>query len=55
MRIEFSATNAIDFFTAFAEQFEAEVEGNTFSLPAHIGKGNGIYIEIENSISVHHH
>jgi len=51
MKIEYSATNAIDFFQRFAEQFDAEVEGNTFSLPAHIGSGNGIFFEIEDGLS----
>jgi len=51
MKIEFSATNAVDFFTTFAEQFEAEVEGNTFSLPAHVGIGKGVFIEIEDGLS----
>jgi AraC-like DNA-binding protein len=51
MKIEFSATNAIDFFQRFAEQFDAEVEGNTFALPGHIGNGNGIFFEIEKGLS----
>ena len=51
MKIEYSATNAIDFFQRFAEQFDAEVEGNTFSLPAHIGNGDGIFFEIEEGLS----
>jgi len=51
MKIEFSATNAIDFFQRLAEQFDAEVKGNTFILPAHIGNGNGIFFEIEEGLS----
>lgn len=51
MEIEFSATNAIDFFRTFAELFDAEVEGNTFSLPTHIGNGNGTFFEIEDGLS----
>jgi len=51
MKIEFSPTNAIDFFQIFAEQLEAEIEGNTFSLPAHIGNGNGRFFKIEDDLS----
>ena len=38
MEIEFSAKNAIDFFQAFAEQFDAEVKNNRFVLPAILEK-----------------
>ena len=51
MKIEYSATNAIDFFQRFAEQFDAEVEGNTFILPAHVGSGDGFFFEIEDGLS----
>ena len=51
MKIEFSATNAIDFFKRFAEQFDAEVEGNKFTLSPHIGQGNGIFFVIEEGLS----
>jgi len=51
MNIEFSATNAIDFFQTFAELLGAEVEGNTFSLPRHIGNGKGSFFEIEDGLS----
>jgi len=51
MEIEFSAKNAIDFFRTFAELFDAEVKGNTFSLPIHIGNGSGTYHEIEDGLS----
>ena len=51
MKIEFSPTNATDFFQTFAEQLHAEVEGNTFSLPAQIGSGNGRFFKIEDNLS----
>ena len=51
MEVEFSAKNAVDFFQTFAGLFDAEVEGNTFVLPGHIGKGNGIFFEIEEGLS----
>ena len=51
MKIEYSATNATVFFQRIAKQFDAEVEGNTFSLPAHIGNGSGIFFEIEDGLS----
>lgn len=51
MKIEFSPTNAIDFFQTFAKQLDAEVEGNTFSLPPHIGRGNGRFFLIEEDLS----
>lgn len=50
--IEFSATKARDFFQIFASQFDSKVEGNTFSLPAHIGDGEGIYFEVEEGLSL---
>lgn len=51
MEIEFSAKNAIDFFQTFAELFDAEVKGNTFSIPIHIGHGSGNFYEIEDGLS----
>ncbi len=51
MKVEFSPTNAKDFFQNFAEQFGAEVKGNTFSLPTDIGIGNGKFFKIEDGLS----
>lgn len=50
MNIEFSSTNPVDFFQAFAEQFGAEIDKNTFTLPGHIGSGNGILLKIEEDL-----
>jgi len=51
MKIEFSAKDAQSFFQAFAELFDAEVVGNAFSLPTHIGVGGGKLFEIEDGLS----
>lgn len=51
MDIVFSATNALDFFTTFAEQFDAKAEKNRFTIPAHMGKGNGLLVEVEEGLS----
>ena len=51
MEIEFSAKDAQSFFRTFAGLFDAEVVGNAFSLPAHMGVGGGKLFEIENGLS----
>jgi len=52
MKIKFSSTSGLKFFQAFANQFEAEVVGNTFTLPKHIGKGSGKFLKIEEELSL---
>lgn len=51
MKIEFSAKDARHFFQTFAELFEAELVGNEFSLPKHIGVGTGKLFELEEGLS----
>lgn len=54
MNIEFSCTDTWDFFQTFAKQFGAKIDKNAFTLPSHIGSGNGRLLKIEDDLFFGH-